>query len=169
MSITVDKTGLDKKIRKLKQLLKGAEGKKIFDKLAKMAADLIFKRTKSGYGVDNDDTDQPHKIRLKPLSNAYVKLRSKRKPTGSFAGAKKSNLTYTGQMLDNLISRGFKGGFEVQVKNSSRPDSSATNQEIAGYQREQGRMFLALTGKEQRILFREYEKMVRELARKILR
>lgn len=83
---------------KLDELLRTATSEKILKKLAQKAVDLIRKRTKLGYGVDEHNAS---KSKLKPLSEGYVKAR-KRKGTDSSTTSKKSNLTLTGDMLKDL-------------------------------------------------------------------
>jgi len=68
------------------------------EKLGEAASELIRKRTRLGYGVAEENGS---KGKLKPLSEPYKKTRKRNKPTGPSTPAK-SNLTYTGQMLDDL-------------------------------------------------------------------
>ena len=185
--IKVNTSGLDKKIQKLMGALNDTKKKSIFSQLGRLAVDIIYKRTKDGYGVTDDSTTYPGKTRLAPLSDLYKKQRKgtvrvwkprnlatfKSPVTGAFGTPTKSNLTLTGQMLDNLFFKAFRGGFEVQVRNNARHGSNKTNKQIAGYHRDPlrgpKRMFLALTKTEQRILFAEYKQIIRKMVRRIMR
>ena len=165
--IKVDRRGLDKKIKRLKDFQDSLDGKNIIKELAKEAAELVYKRVKSGKGVDSDTSDSPSGKSLKPLSFRYKKFREKYDgQTGPFFSVGKSNLTLTGQMLGAMKWKITKLGFEIYIAKTSRNDSDSTNAEIAEYVAKQGRPFLALTVKEQRIIAKSYENKVRELARK---
>jgi len=77
-------------------------GKKLQDEvveIAKEAAHLIKKRTRLGYGVEHHGAK---KNRLDKLSDGYKATRKRHKPKGP-STASKSNLTYTGKMLDDLV------------------------------------------------------------------
>lgn len=109
------------------------------EKLGEAAAELIKKRTRLGYGVDESGGS---KAKLKPLSEPYKKTRKKHKPTGPSTPAK-SNLTYTGQMLDDLgptssseghVEIGFKTEESAQkaewVTEGGRPFNNLSKSEI---------------------------------------
>jgi len=87
---------IDKMIKKLKDIGTSMEDEVI--DVAKAAVELIKKRTRLGFGVKNHgDT----KKKLKPLSKEYRAQRKRNKPTGPTT-AGKSNLTKSGDMLDDL-------------------------------------------------------------------
>jgi len=143
--------GLDKLQRELKRQID------IFDsafkqRLGKMARDLIYKRVKSGYGVD-ELSNRATRSRLKPLAQSYVEQRSgraayftkngkvlrvpasesfkPRKPKlGAFGSPGRSNLTLTGQMLEAIRYESNARGIRVFIQNSARDDGH-TNAEIA--------------------------------------
>jgi len=136
--------------------------KDMFEKLAILARDLIWKRTKDGYGVNDDTADLPVKKKLKELSAAYKKKR-KGMTLGEFGTTNKSNLTLTGQMLNAITHKTFSDGLLLTIKASARKDGGPNNQELAGYVSEKGRPFFALTDKEQKQIVKEFQRLVREL------
>lgn len=125
-------------------------------------ADDIKKRTRLGYGVESDlQSKKP----LKKLSDSYKKFR-KKNPNNELSdktAPAKSNLTYSGQMLDAL--RGESKGpgqgtiFLVdtrrKLKNQSR---SFGNNDLAVWNAEKGRNFLAVSDLEYKRLIQKIEK-----------
>jgi hypothetical protein len=102
-----------------------------FKKYMDKAADLIKVRTRLGYGVKkNEDA----KTRLDDLSPEYVKQRQRMRRAGTLSektNPKKSNLTKTGQMLDNIVGVA-DGDAEGHIEfKGSRSDSNLTNAELA--------------------------------------
>ena len=86
--------------------------------------------------------------RLKPLSSSYRKFRN------SFQGFKsqffrpnKSNLTFTGQLLDSLKGTANVRKQRVQIKPTGRRKDGLTNEQLAEYVAQQGRPFLGIDEK----------------------
>ena len=112
---------------------------------ADFAGNLIKKRTRLGRGVPFQGAESQ---RLKPLSERYKQQRRGLRTINKSGTAltkrrfnpdlstdtqpAKSNLTYTGQLLDSISSRGKDGEGDVFMKNL-RSDSSLTNNEIAEF------------------------------------
>lgn len=135
------------------------------EKLGLKASDIIYKRVKSGFGVDNDRKQGTAKRqKLKPLNPDYVKQRRKKGVKGEFGRPGKSNLTNTGQMLSSFVVKAKRGEFELTIPNSSRSDGK-TNREIAQFVR-RDRPFFAITFAERRILEKEVSDAIRASARK---
>lgn len=135
--------------------------------LGDFIAAMIRKRTRLGYGVNNTGGDRfklaDLKGRPKPYSST-IRAREYLKAKGelsSLTTPTKSNLTATGRMLDSIraVVRGL--GVTIFIPNSSRPDSKATNKEIARYNEEKGRPFFNLSGSEIRQLKNEVVKMIK--------
>ena len=163
--IKISDAGLKRKIKALKSLFRNTPTRKrILKNIGELSVDLIYKRTKAGYGVDNDTKRLPKKNRLKGLSKNYMKRRRKVR-LGKFGGPRKSNLTLTGQMLEALKYKLEGLGVKVFIDNSNRNDGK-TNDEIADYVRKE-RPFLALTDKEQKTIFKTVSGMVRSVLRKL--
>lgn len=133
-------------------------------KIGIYARDTIYKRVKSGGGVDDDTSDSAAKKGLKKLSKDYVEKRKKKPGKGEYFSPGRSNLTYTGQMLDAIDFKVSRGVVTVFIKNNKRSDGKNTNKEVAEYVRD-ARPFFTLTVPEQRVLFRDIEKNVRDFIR----
>lgn len=128
------------------------------------AANMIRVRTRLGYGVASSGGKRE---RLKPLSESYKKQRAgqlgffttesgavvpykpKRKPKISeFTTPGRSNLTFTGQLLDSLqVTSANRGKATIGVQ-GRRAGSSLTNRDVARFVEEQGRPFLNLSDVE---------------------
>ncbi len=85
------------------RVLKDVSSPAAMREIGNEAADRIRKRTRLGKGVAAPGADP---IPLKPLSDSYKDARKKQRGNkgklSSFTSAGKSNLTFTGQMLDSL-------------------------------------------------------------------
>jgi hypothetical protein len=161
--------------RKIKLLKKKIQDEKVMKKLGVLAMEMIRKRTQTGWGVNNDEAEKPNRHRLEDLSPSYVRQLKKMPESelGPFATrTKKCNLTRTGQMLKAMKAKGHDGGFEIKIK-GPRKNESVTNEEVARFASEGSsnrpkRPFFALTDKEQKILHRKYQLIIRTLSRQIL-
>jgi hypothetical protein len=131
-------------------------------------ADDIKKRTRMGFGV-KEDYKPKGKLDKNGLSPAYIAFR-KRDPYGELSSAttpRKSNLTYTGQMLDALrgSSKGKYHG-EVWLKDERRPTKnqkrSFGNNVLAVWNAEKGRNFMAISDLEFKRLNQKIEKVLTE-------
>jgi hypothetical protein len=98
-----------------------------------------------------------------------VLFKARRPPTGDKFLAKRSNLTFTGQMLDALTFISTDKGARIFIKNTRRDDGKNTNSEIADYVQKQGRPFLELSEKEVKIVQSSLARSIREEIRKIRR
>ena len=81
------------RLNKIKKYIRSRE---FLTEVAELARTIVVKRTRLGYGASEGIND---KFPLKPLSPGYVKHRKNRRPTGPSTPTK-SNLTYTGDMLN---------------------------------------------------------------------
>lgn len=136
------------------------------------ARDIIYNRTKAGYGVKSDtlksgvSTEKP----LDKLSSRYIKYRKngmvefttldgkfvrfkvKTPKLGRFGSPAKSNLTLSGEMLESISYRIFSNtSGELYIPDTIRSDGK-TNKEIAEYVSMNGRPFFNLSDKDFRIL-----------------
>ena len=91
-----------------------------FDEIGEEAVKLIKKRTRLGYGV-KDHGDK--KFKLDKLSDSYQKYRKSNKPKGP-STPKKSNLTYTGDMLDDLVSVDYGDRQSIEFKTSESEEKA---------------------------------------------
>jgi hypothetical protein len=176
--VKIDASGLQQKFKQLIDSVDPNKLKDTYTDLARQATDIMYKRVKSGYGVDNDKSDNPQKQKLLELSNSYKQVREGRirffikngrvipwRPgkgekfkspvTGEFGSARRSNLTLTGQMLNAITYRTTREGFKLYIDNTIRSGDNKTNAQVAGYVRER-RPFFALTGGEQRTILKQF-------------
>lgn len=156
--------------------------------LAKLARNLVYKRTKAGYGVNKLDGENIQQQKLKPLSDSYIKQRQgkvkfitkngvvvplvpgakfqiKKPKLGEFGSPTRSNLTFTGEMLNAVTYELTRQGFTLVIPDSARSDGK-TNAEIADLAQLE-RPFFSLTMQEVQILTREVERKLREIARRV--
>jgi hypothetical protein len=159
----------------------------------KMAVDIIYKRTKSGWGVDSDKDEQAFKVRHDPLDDDYIKERKKAlkgavastnrtfverlkvatglksqkksanksrkdraiKKFGPFFSPARSNLTFTGQLLESLKYKVSDGIIRVFV--DGKRDDGLDNQDVLEGLSKNNRRFLNLAVEEKQILLRKVE------------
>lgn len=161
-------TGFDPIIKKVEQALSNTVRQTVMKNLGREARDLVYKRTKDGYGVSSDKDPDPIKVRLASLSPKYVKYRSKLAELGKFGRPGKSNLTLTGQLLDAIKVESRRNGFALEISKDLRKNSELSNEQVGEYVSENGRPFFALTLAEQTVLFRNLEKLLREELKRTL-
>lgn len=95
-------------------------------RMGDFAADLIRKRTRLGYGVDQEGGN---KKKLAPLSKNYVKARKNKRISGA-TSPNKSNLTLTGEMLDDIQTiKASAGSATIGFKDSKNRDKAGYNTE----------------------------------------
>ncbi|MGB0257745.1 MAG: hypothetical protein ACPGES_03740 [Coraliomargarita sp.] len=86
--------------------------------------------------------------KLKKLSKAYIDFRRKFSGrTGEFFKPAKSNLTFTGQLLESLKARSNVRTQVITLFVSGRRDDGLTNKEVAEHVAENGRPFLGIDQK----------------------
>lgn len=131
------------------------------------AAEIIRRRARLGYGSAGSGGDR---FNLPPLSDRYVRFRqtSGAKYLSKATTAKKSNLTFTGQMLDSLAVVKVEQGSVVVAPTGTRTDRFSrgkTNAQIAAYVSAKGRPFISLTPPEVSQLVRFYRTRFGDLVR----
>lgn len=156
--------------KKLEQALAKVLSQPQMKALMQETADDIKKRTRLGSGVESDfEPKRP----LKPLSSKYKTYRKKNphKELAASTSPNKSNLTFSGQMLDALsgTSKGpFQGEIFLQDKRKMLTNQSRSfgNNDLAIWNAEKGRNFLALSDLEFKRLEQKIEKALTEELRK---
>lgn len=146
---------IDAKMKKLLDLVLTRDN---LQEIGNTAAERVRKRVRLGYGVTQTGGNQK---RLKALSVPYKAWRKKNKGKLSpEATAAKSNLTQTGDMLDNIEAE-VKGKYvEVQIKGND-------NQDKARWVTQQGRPFFFLTKAEQTAVKDLIRKMITKAATRL--
>lgn len=110
------------------------------------AADLIRVRTRLGYGVpDQGEARQ----KLKKLSQKYMLFRGKKSDElYEDTTPKRSNLTFTGQLINSLKVKKVKKGEVIVGPSGKRSGESLTNEKLAEYVEDAGRPFNYLSNLE---------------------
>jgi hypothetical protein len=132
---------------------------KVFDKfgdkaamtaIAKAAAEMIRVRTRLGYGVPGDNKERQ---KLKTLSDGYKLFRKKhRGELYDETTAAKSNLTFTGQLLNSLKEKKITKNSATVGATGTRKGESLTNEKLSEYVEEKGRPFIYLSNLENKKL-----------------
>lgn len=148
--------------------------------LGTQGKDLLFKRVKSGKGLSDVVRLIPNSASLKKLSGKYINQRKRTGVPGKFGTPRKSNLTYTGQMLDSLILEFNSRGFTIIIPNTSRKEfpvpksrrkkrrsALPTNAEVAQYVEDGGRPFFKFTKSEINILRKAIRDKIRKITRRV--
>lgn len=131
--------------KSLKDVVKKAESQGLLTNVAGYAIRLIVQRTRDGKGVKRPGSSP---YRLKPLSASYIAFRRKnRSALSPFTSPSKSNLTFTGQLLNSLVLK--KGATTITITPSGIRDDGKSNAEVAR-RVSKARPFLALSKGEQR-------------------
>lgn len=147
--------------------------KQFKNKLGEEITSMIYKRTKSGKSLSAKEGGGTSP--LKPLSVGYKKFRKKYKDylLGEYASVNKSNLTFSGQMLDALKYKLQGDKIVVYIDNTTRkptipgrkekiPTNSGVAEDVS-----KKRPFLGITEGETRIIGRTITDAAKALFKKI--
>lgn len=131
-------------------------------KLGKLAIKIIQQRTRRGFGVKKSGAPRR---RLKPLSREYIRRR-RRARLSRFTSAKKSNLTFSGQLLSLMRATVKKPG-SVTINFDKRRRDGRKNSEIAEAVSKE-RPFNNLSKVEIRALVESYDRTLQRTLDKAL-
>ena len=127
--------------------------------IAIQARDIIYKRTKSGYGV----TRQRQRVKLPALKETTVEIRKRYEgPKGEYFSPRRSNLTFTGQLLKAMRIKQAGSRATLTLSSRRRSGSNLTNRGLARQLEFRGFRFFGLTLGEQRILVNTYRRKIRD-------
>lgn len=160
---------------KIKDRIKKSVEVSVDDEMATELADQIRKRTRLGFGVDENGKQ----TKLKPLAESYrlqrrgelafftdeygnkIPYEPETKPYLSpYTTPAKSNLTKTGELLDSIRGKAQNGIIFISLEGLRKDGYS--NEEIGDFVQSQGRRFLDLTKGEK-------EELARKVKDKILK
>lgn len=173
---------LDAIVERMSKQIRDVVDRSYLETLARRARDIIYRRVKSGYGVNKEGGTEE---RLKPLSPSYIAqrrgdiafftdaqgrvrtYRPKKKPQlGVFGTPKKSNLTFSGETLESIVFKFSRYGVTLYFPNRKHKlNKRVTIREIARYVQENGRPFFYFSASERRILVRDLKNRVRSKLR----
>lgn len=148
---------------KLRKIVIKASSKEEVEALGQFVVDLVVKRARLGYGITGHGGE---KVKFPGLSESYILSRKKNSGSlDSTTSAKKSNVTYTGQLLRSLgYRRRGRSGFIIQAEGSR--NEGGTNEEVAIQLLKKNRRFIGLTRSEERQVSRFYRKQFEDVIRR---
>lgn len=152
-------------IGRLEKALDVAISQRTTRAVAEEAIKIIVRRTRLGYGVaENYGT----RYRLPPLSSSYIEQRRRSRELSSTTAPRKSNLTFTGQMLESvsIIKINDRGNLSIEATGKRR-QSKLTNLQVARFNAANGRVFNKLSRLEFQQLIRFYRKSFGDLLQKL--
>lgn len=139
-----------------------------FRSIAKLAAEIIVRRTRLGRGVKKAGGPSAP---LKKLTSKYIEKRKRDQEEGTLSANTtpgRSNLTRTSQMLNSIKGEAVSRGQIVIAATGSRKDETATNEDVAGFV-SKDRPFMVLSDAEVRQITQEIEKKLSEEIERALR
>ncbi len=140
---------------KIQALLKDAAKQEALRPMAEQAIAIIQKRTRLGYGVPAGTNGTAERFKLPELSAGYVKRRKRDRKLSELTTPSRSNLTFTGQLLDSLAIVKLEAGTVVIGPTGTRK-GGGSNAAVAQFVADSGRPFLALSRPEAEQLRRFY-------------
>lgn len=155
--------GLDDLLRACRAAVSPQSIDELTKAFAGEASVLIVRRTRSGQGVANDGGAERD---LRPLSKSYIEKR-KRAKLSAFTSPRKSNLTFTGEMLGSLVPT-KRGNGRWVLTFEGRRDDGHTNAEVARYV-SGARPFLYLSRDELARLEKSYRRNFASLVKRQLK
>lgn len=133
-----------------------------FRKYLSELSDDIYKRTRAGYGVARNGAARQS---LKPLSQSYKQQRSKSKDLNkSVTSPRKSNLSFTGELLDSISVGRVSNGTGTIVLEGSR-QNGLKNSRLGAYVSDE-RPFLNVSDTEKKKLIETIRKDLISLFKK---
>ena len=130
---------LDNFIRNLRRGVGDTFTKRQMAAYGELAIEAIVARTRKGYGVRRTGGSQQ---KLKPLSRSYIEYRKRnRSRLDSTTSPRRSNLTFTGQLLRSMRVKKVTNRRVVWGPNKRRRRGGLTNERLGEIVAEQGRPF----------------------------
>lgn len=146
MTIKSDINKFEKKVRGKITLVAGS--KKLLREIGVIATAIIKRRTRAGFGVSEP---LGRRSKLKGLAPSTIRARaSSKRLNTSLTSPKRSNLTFTGALINSLrvVSVSSNPAEVVIDANKRRRKGGLTNEELAEIVSDQCREFLNLSRRE---------------------
>jgi hypothetical protein len=165
--VTVDISGMMKKLEKVQTIVDSGEGKTA----------IGVQAVKSIKGETRLQKDLKNERKQPSLEKSTVKqreyLESFGNNTGKNYGTAKSNLTMSGQLIESLTFEPVKGGVRIFVpdtlrtpyKTGGKGSKPITNAELAKHLKDQGREFIGVDDKIKKILASLVQRFIRRSLR----
>lgn len=155
--------------QKLGEVLRRAEAnltsRQTLDNIGDKLTDDIKKRTKLGFGVENQGGSQKKFKGLAPSTKKTRKSQSQK--LSSDTSPAKSNLTFTGAMVDSINHESEKG--RILIKATGQDEKGIKNSDKIKYNAEKGRIIFNLTKGQIRELKDEFQKRLELVVKRLLR
>lgn len=180
MSVKVDVKRFTDKIEKL---LGESVSARLMRPVAQELAKIIVKRTRLGYGVSSDLAEKSKLKASGPggkFTPKYLLRRIRARAKGELASTttpNKLNLTFTGQLLESIkVIKAEDGQIIIGPTGTRKPDNGGkkkkkkktkTNEEIAQYNADAGRIFLNVSRLEFQQILRFYRREFTDLRKKL--
>ena len=148
---------------KVEKHLKTSISPQVMRSLADFALNLIVKRSRLGFGVEENFRKR---FKFPRLSDGYVKQRKSFKGLSFTTSPSKSNITRTGQLLLSMKVTTVKAGQFTIEPTGKRKGESLTNKELAEILAKKNRTFNRLSELEYNQLLRFYRRTFGDLLRK---
>lgn len=134
---------------------------------ANYTAETIYKRTKSGWGlVKNKVSFGGNSLRqIEDLSPGYIKYRAGR-VTGAFGAPKRSNLTFTGELLESIAASTSKPG-QIEIQGGPHSIYKGDVQQLATKVSEEGRPFFGVADVEVKTIENYIKRKIRDRIRQL--
>jgi len=141
-------------------VVKESASQRAMREYGKRAIRLISKRTRNGFGVKKSGAKSTRLAKLRPSTIASRK--SSPLLNRGLTSPGKSNLTFTGRLIDSLLVKEVQNGKVVIGADRNRRKGGITNEELAslmekGSSNRKARPFLNLSSNEIKTLSREFE------------
>jgi len=159
---------IEKFTKEIKKVIGLSTSRKNLTRYGNIAVKRIQARTSKGFGVARTGKIGQRKKGLKALATSTVNRR-KRSKLHSSTSPGKSNLTFTGQLLESLKVKKInprKGSLVISPEGRRR--DGLANFEVAGFADEGGRPFIGLTREDLNIIRKEYQSTFSKLVRRRL-
>ena len=130
--------------------------------------DIIYKRVKSGKGLTENKVgvgDNSLK-KLNELSEPYIKYRKKQK-LGPLASPARSNLTFTGELLEAIVVKAIAKNVNVEIDDRGHSRFREGVRALALKVAKDGRPFFGLSDSEVKILDNFVNRKIRERIRSL--
>lgn len=138
--VSIDFSKFQAKFKKIGNLV---ASKPLIDEVGKISIKRIQGVTRSGKNIEGGS--QPGLASTTKITRGNLAKNNSTHPTYSKG---RSNLTFSGQLLDSLTFKKISGGLRIEPSGSRKPYKGAknapSNKELAGYLSAQGRTFLGI-------------------------
>jgi hypothetical protein len=155
--------------KEIEKFIKSVVTKDLKILFAQRAADTIYKRTKSGKGLTQNRVSVGNNSlkSIDSLSPGYVEYR-KTRILGPFASPRRSNLTFSGELLESIIVKVTGENVTVEI-DKGQHYSGISLEELAQRVSDKGRPFFGLADSEVKILEGFVKRTIRDRIRKLQR